>query len=109
MYDMICSHPDLSYDGSVVSRYLVNPDKEHWKAIQCIFKYLHGSSDVCLHFGRTRDGVIGTLTPILLEILIKVDLLLGMCLLLEVVLLVGKLLYKLLLRYRLPRQNIWLL
>ena len=59
MYAMICSHPDLSYVVSVVSRYMANLSKEHWKAVQWIFRYLCGSSDVCLHFGRTRDGVIG--------------------------------------------------
>ena len=55
MYVMVCSHQDLSY---VVSRYMTNPDKEHWKVVQQIFRYLCGSIDVCLHFGRTRDGVI---------------------------------------------------
>ena len=39
--------------------------------------------------------LLGTLTPILLKILIKEDLSLGMCLLLKVALLVGKLLCKL--------------
>ena len=59
MYAMICSRLDLSYAVSVVSRYMENPSKEHWKAVQWIFRYLCGSSDVRLHFGRARDGVIG--------------------------------------------------
>ncbi|KAL6347764.1 hypothetical protein AAG906_026293 [Vitis piasezkii] len=42
MYAMVCSCPDLSY-----------------AIIQWIFKYLRGTTNVCLHFGRTRDGVIG--------------------------------------------------
>ncbi|KAG8481222.1 hypothetical protein CXB51_025972 [Gossypium anomalum] len=41
MYAMVCSHPDLSYAVSAVSRYMANPGKGHWK------------------FGRTRDGDIG--------------------------------------------------
>ncbi|KAL6340652.1 hypothetical protein AAG906_010560 [Vitis piasezkii] len=58
MYAMVCSRLDLSY---AVSRYMANPGKEHWKAVQWIFKYLRGSIDVCLHFGRTRDEVVGYL------------------------------------------------
>ncbi|PHT76169.1 hypothetical protein T459_19691 [Capsicum annuum] len=29
------------------------------KAVQWIFRYLHGCADVCLQFGRNKDGVIG--------------------------------------------------
>nr|CAJ86192.1 H0306F03.15 [Oryza sativa] len=59
MYAMICSRPDLSHALSVVSRYMVNPGKEHWKAVQWIFRYLHGTSSACLQFGRSRDGLVG--------------------------------------------------
>lgn len=59
MYAMVCTRPDLAYAVSMVSRYMANPGKEHWKAIQWIFRYLRGTTDVCLQFGRTRDGVIG--------------------------------------------------
>ncbi|KAG8489021.1 hypothetical protein CXB51_017120 [Gossypium anomalum] len=58
MYAMVCSRPDLSYAVSAVSRYMANPDKEHWKAVQWILRYLRGTTDVCLQFGRTEDGVI---------------------------------------------------
>ena len=92
MYDMIFSHPNLSYVVSVVSRHMANPSKEHWKAVEWIFRYLRGSPYVYLHFfcgGVAIDGVIEYV-----EIVIKEDLLLYMCLLLEVTLLVGKLLYR---------------
>ncbi|KAG8493469.1 hypothetical protein CXB51_010771 [Gossypium anomalum] len=59
MYVMVCSRLDLSYAVSAVSRYMANPNKELWKAVQWILKYLRGTTDVCLQFGRTRDGVIG--------------------------------------------------
>ncbi|KAG8498715.1 hypothetical protein CXB51_005041 [Gossypium anomalum] len=59
MYAMVCSRPDLSYAVSGVSRYMANPGKEHWKAVQWILRYLRGTTDVCLQFGRTEDGVIG--------------------------------------------------
>ncbi|PHU26198.1 Retrovirus-related Pol polyprotein from transposon TNT 1-94 [Capsicum chinense] len=59
MYAMVCFRPDLSYVVSIVSTYMANPGKEHWKAVQWIFRYLRGFADVCLQFGRNRDGLIG--------------------------------------------------
>ncbi|KAG8475835.1 hypothetical protein CXB51_032770 [Gossypium anomalum] len=59
MYAMVCSCPDLSYVVSAVSRYMANPGKEHYKVVQWISRYLRGTTDVCLQFGRTEDGVIG--------------------------------------------------
>jgi hypothetical protein len=37
MYAMVCSRPDLAHAMSVVSRYMANPGKEHWNAVQWIF------------------------------------------------------------------------
>jgi hypothetical protein len=59
MYAMVCSRPDLSYAMSLVSRYMANPGKEHWKAVQWIFRYLHGTSNACLKFGRAGEGLVG--------------------------------------------------
>ncbi|KAJ9566010.1 hypothetical protein OSB04_001976 [Centaurea solstitialis] len=59
MYAMICTRPDLAYAVSMVSRYMANPGKEHWKAVQWIFRYLKGTTNLCLHFGRNSSGVLG--------------------------------------------------
>ena len=59
MYAMVCSRPDLSYAMSLVSRYMANPGKKHWKAVQWIFRYLRGISKACLKFGRTGGGLVG--------------------------------------------------
>ena len=59
MYAMICIRPDLAHAVSVVSKYMANPGKEHWRAIQWIFRYLRGTTSICLYFRRTRDGTIG--------------------------------------------------
>jgi hypothetical protein len=59
MYAMVCSRLDLSYAINLVSRYMANPGKEHWKAIQWIFRYLCGTSKACLKFGRTGKGLVG--------------------------------------------------
>ncbi|PHT35502.1 hypothetical protein CQW23_23202 [Capsicum baccatum] len=59
MYVMVCSRPDLSNFVSAVSRYIENCIQEHYKEIQWIFRYVHGSADICLQFGKNRDRVIG--------------------------------------------------
>jgi ATP-binding cassette subfamily B (MDR/TAP) protein 1 len=38
MYAMVCSHLDLSHALSVVSRFMANPGKEHWRTVQWIFQ-----------------------------------------------------------------------
>jgi hypothetical protein len=59
MYAMVCTRPDLSYAMSLVSRYMSNPGKEHWRAVEWIFRYLRGTTDHCLKFRRTDKGLIG--------------------------------------------------
>lgn len=39
MYAMVCFRPDLSHAMRLVRRYMANPSKEHWKAVQWIFRY----------------------------------------------------------------------
>ena len=48
MYAMVCTRPDIAHAVGVVSRFLKNPGKEHWKAVKWILMYLRGSSDECL-------------------------------------------------------------
>jgi hypothetical protein len=38
---------------------MANPDKEHWKVVQWIFRYLYGTFKACLKFGRTGKGLVG--------------------------------------------------
>jgi hypothetical protein len=59
MYAMVCSRPDLAHSLSVVSRFMANPGKDHWSAVQWIFRYLRGTSHACLHFGRLKEGLQG--------------------------------------------------
>ena len=85
MYAMVCSRPDLSYVMSLVSRYMANLSKEHWKAVQWIFRYLRGTTNACLKFDRTDKGLTGYVDSDFLLIWIR-DLSQVMCLLLVVVL-----------------------
>lgn len=59
MYAMVCSRPELSHALSVVSRYMANPGKKHWKAVQWIFRYPRGTSNTCLQFGKSKIGLVG--------------------------------------------------
>ena len=37
MYLMVCIRPDLAYSSSLVSRYMRNPERNHWKATKRVF------------------------------------------------------------------------
>ncbi|GKA40987.1 retrovirus-related pol polyprotein from transposon TNT 1-94 [Tanacetum coccineum] len=54
MYLMVCTRPDIAYAVSIVSRYLANPSKNHWEAVKWILKYLKGTADVGLVYGRDQ-------------------------------------------------------
>ena len=59
MYAMICTRPDISHTVNVISRYISNPDKEYWLAVKWIFRYLWGTSDVCLEFVKHGSSIVG--------------------------------------------------
>ena len=53
MYVIICTRPDIAQAVKVVSRYMSNPGKEHWRAVKQILRYLKGSSDMALCYDDT--------------------------------------------------------
>ena len=59
MYAMVCTRPDIAYAVSVVSRYMANPGKQHWQAVKWILRYLRGTTNTCLEFGGSKEGVNG--------------------------------------------------
>ncbi|KAF3626835.1 putative ribonuclease H protein-like [Capsicum annuum] len=59
MYAMVCTRPDISHAVSVVSRYMAYPGKAHWQAVKWILRYLRGTSNVCLEFGRNTNTLVG--------------------------------------------------
>ena len=54
MYAMVCTRPDIRYAVGAVRRFMSNPGKEHWNAVKWIFRYLKGTSNVCLRFGSSK-------------------------------------------------------
>lgn len=59
MYAMVCTRPDIAHAVGVVSRFLSNPGKEHWIAVKWIFRYLRGTSKLCLCFGSSKPVLVG--------------------------------------------------
>ncbi|GKD76273.1 retrovirus-related pol polyprotein from transposon TNT 1-94, partial [Tanacetum coccineum] len=61
MYAMVCTRPNLAHAVSVVSRFMANPGKAHWKAVKWILRYLKGASNICLVYdGKGHgDGLVG--------------------------------------------------
>ena len=59
IYAMVCTHPDIPHAIGVVSRFLENPSKEHWEAVKWIFRYLRGTSKLCLCFGKGKPVLEG--------------------------------------------------
>ncbi|GKB43117.1 retrovirus-related pol polyprotein from transposon TNT 1-94 [Tanacetum coccineum] len=59
MYLMVCTRPDIAYTVSIVSRYLANPGKNHWEVVKWILKYLKGTTDIGLVYGRDQGKHVG--------------------------------------------------
>ena len=61
MYAMVLIRPDISHDVSVVSRYMAAPEKEHWKAVKWILRYLSGTLSYGLVYGKNKGSCEGLL------------------------------------------------
>ncbi|CAA0827117.1 cysteine-rich RLK (RECEPTOR-like protein kinase) 8 [Striga hermonthica] len=59
MYAMVCTRPDIAHAVGIVSRYLFNPGKDHWEAVKWILKYLKGSANKSLSFGKGNPFLEG--------------------------------------------------
>ncbi|OMO59210.1 Integrase, catalytic core [Corchorus capsularis] len=59
MYLMVCTRPNITHAVGVVSRFLSDPGKVHWEAVKWIFRYLRGTSKMCLSFGTTQTILEG--------------------------------------------------
>ncbi|GKV40824.1 hypothetical protein SLEP1_g48425 [Rubroshorea leprosula] len=59
MYAMVCTRPDIAHAVGVVSKFLSNPGKQHWAAVKWIFRYLRGTSHMCLCYGEYVKNRVG--------------------------------------------------
>lgn len=58
MYLAVGTCPDISYAVGVLSRFNSNPRPIHWKAVQWVFKYLRGTTDLALEYQPSSSGVV---------------------------------------------------
>lgn len=62
MHLMICIRSDLAYSISVVSRFMANPDKEHWNDVKWILWYVKSTLSVSLLYTQdvlTQNHLVG--------------------------------------------------
>ncbi|MCO5560166.1 hypothetical protein L7F22_013773 [Adiantum nelumboides] len=59
MYAMIATRPDIAFVVGVVSRFMSNPGKKHWEAVKGVLRYLNGTKDMCIFFGKGDLSVVG--------------------------------------------------
>ncbi|CAM8959954.1 unnamed protein product [Rhodiola kirilowii] len=57
MYAIISSRPDLSYDISLLSRFMSNPGPEHWLALKHVFAYIKSTLGVGLCYKKRHDDL----------------------------------------------------
>ena len=58
IYAMIATRPDIAFAVGVVSRFMSDPGKKHWEAVKGILRYLSGTKDMCICFGKSNSGVL---------------------------------------------------
>lgn len=54
MYAMVCTRLDIAHAVSTVSRFMSNPGRPHWEAVNWILRYLRGSTNMKICFGRSE-------------------------------------------------------
>lgn len=60
LFAALVSRPDISFAVNMVSRFNTNPGKPHWMAVKRILRYLRGTMDVKLTYGRDdTEGLHG--------------------------------------------------
>ena len=57
MYAMVCTRADIAYAVNVVSRFMSNPGKLHWDAVKWVMRYLKGTLDHGLMYGKSKHEV----------------------------------------------------
>jgi hypothetical protein len=58
MYAMLCTHTDVSYALSAMTRYQSNYGEVHWTIVKNILKYLKRIKEALLVFGGEEELVV---------------------------------------------------
>ena len=54
LYLATTTRPDISFTVSSLCRFIGNPGRKHWKAVQHLFRYLQGTKDLKLVYQGDR-------------------------------------------------------
>ena len=57
MYFMVCTHLDLTYAISILSRYMASPEKVHWLAKKWLLRYIGFTIGLGLHYVKHSNKV----------------------------------------------------
>ncbi|KMQ87251.1 rna-dependent dna polymerase [Lasius niger] len=55
MYLAVVTRPDLAYTVATLSKFLDSPTDEHWNAGKRVLRYLAGTTDIGIMYGRDRS------------------------------------------------------
>jgi hypothetical protein len=58
MYLTNNTRPDTAFALNLLARYSAAPTKRHWSRIKNTFRYLNGTRDLCLFYGRNQDPTL---------------------------------------------------
>jgi len=58
MYAQVCTRPDLAYVTGVLGRYQKNLGLDHWKAVKKVLRYLQGTKNYMLTYGKSDNLVV---------------------------------------------------
>jgi hypothetical protein len=59
MYAMVFTRPDIAHAMGVVSRYMNNLGKTQWGEVNCIIRYLRGTTAHALFFEGSNTILLG--------------------------------------------------
>ncbi|MCO5610600.1 hypothetical protein L7F22_064839 [Adiantum nelumboides] len=59
IYAMVATRPDIAFAVGVVSRFMSNLGKKHWEAVKGFLRYLAGTKDKCICFGKGKLSAVG--------------------------------------------------
>ena len=59
MYIAVTTRPDIAHAVHRLAKYMANPGRAHWEALKRLVRYLAGTREFWLVYGRDRSGLAG--------------------------------------------------
>ncbi|MCO5614198.1 hypothetical protein L7F22_068478 [Adiantum nelumboides] len=59
MYAMVATRPDIAFAVGMVNRFMSNLGTKHWEAVKGVLRYLAGTKDKYICFGKGKLSVVG--------------------------------------------------